>query len=242
MKIVTNEPLIKRNTKIAQFSGLLGMVILLAGMYFLFTTQKDPSKATDPKSYGIVWGSVLGGFLLSQVGIYYMNRFGRRPRPDESLDTALKGLEDSYTIYHYRTPTPHLLVGPAGIWVLLTRHQKGNVTYNGKRYIQKGGGFMQGYLRLFGQEGVGRPDAEIEADKKAIERFLSKKLPDINPPEIQGALAFTDDAAVVDDMQDAPVPTVPIKKLKDVVRKSGKSKMPAETVKMYQNAIWSEEQ
>jgi hypothetical protein len=242
MKIVTNEPLVKRNTKIAQFSGLLGMIVMLAGMYILFTTQRDPEKAADPLYMGIVWGSLLVGFLLSQVGIYYMNRFGRRPRPDESLDASLKGLEDSYTLYHYRTPTPHLLVGPAGIWVLLTRHQKGTVTYNGKRYVQKGGGFMQGYLRLFGQEGVGRPEAELKNDISAIQRFLEKKLPDVELPAVQGALAFTDESAIMDDMQDAPVPTVPIKKLKEVIRKAGKNKMPAEKTKLIQNAIWSEEQ
>lgn len=232
MKIVTNEPLIKRSTRIAQFSGLLGMGVLFAGMYVLWTR---------PELVGVIWLTVLGGFLLSQVGIYYMNRFGRRPRPDEHLDAALKGLEDSYTIYHYRAPSPHLLVGPAGIWVLQTRHQKGNVSYNGKRYVQKGGGFIQGYLRLFGQEGIGRPELEIESDKKAITRYLEKKLPGVELPPVQGALVFTSDDTEIEPMDEAPVPTVPLKKLKEVIRKAGKNKMPAEKTTLLQKAIWSED-
>jgi hypothetical protein len=232
MKIVTNEKLVKRSTTIAQFSGLLGMGVLLFGMYILWT---------KPESYALIWLTVLGGFLLSQVGIYYMNRFGRRPRPDEHLDSALKSLEDSWTIYHYRTPTPHLLVGPGGIWILNTRHQKGNISFDGKRYRQKGGGFLQGYMRLFGQESIGRPDTELAADQKAITRFLEKKMPELELPPIQGAVAFTAADAELEGLENAPYPMVPLKKLKEVIRKAGKEKMPAEKTKAIQSAIWAEE-
>ena len=35
------------------------------------------------------------------VGIYFANRWVRKPRPEESLDKALKSFDDHYRIYHY---------------------------------------------------------------------------------------------------------------------------------------------
>jgi hypothetical protein len=214
MNIVTNERLIRRNAKIAQFTGLGGMVVLAAGMVVLFTR---------PESISIVWSTVIIGFILSQVGIYFTNRWGRRPRPDESITGALKGLGDNYTLYHYTTPTPHLLIGPAGIWVLLPRYQRGTITYQNGKWRQKSSGFVHGYLRLFGQEGIGRPDLEASAEVDSIKRFLKKNLSEEEIPSIQAALVFTDDRVTL-DTDDAPLATLPVKKLKEFIRKTAKGK------------------
>ena len=213
MNIVTNEKKIRRNARIAQVSGLLGLVVLGGGMVILFTR---------PESYALVWGTVLIGFLLSQVGIYYTNRWGRHPRPDEHLTNALKGLGDNYTLYHYTTPTSHLLVGPAGIWVFLPRYQRGKITYEKGRWRQKGGGFLLQYLKVFGQEGIGRPDLEIEAETESIQRYLHKRLPDTEIPPIQAALIFTDERAEL-EVENAPAPSLTPKKLKEFIRKTAKS-------------------
>ncbi len=89
---------------------------------------------------------------MTQIGMFFSNRWGRSPRPDEQLDSGLKGLPNEDTIYHYVTPASHLYVGSAGIWVLLPLHQRGRVTYQKNRWKISGGGFMQGYLSIFGQE------------------------------------------------------------------------------------------
>ena len=73
---------------------------------------------------------------------------------------------------------PHLLLGPSGIWVLLPRHQTGKIIYQKGRFKQKGGGILQGYLRMFAQEGMGRPDLELEGEIDAVKRFIKKKLPE----------------------------------------------------------------
>jgi hypothetical protein len=72
MKIITNDALVRRNARIAQYSGLGGLLVLLGGMYFLFA---------QPEQFAIIWAMVLLGFVLSQVGIYFTNRWGRRPAP-----------------------------------------------------------------------------------------------------------------------------------------------------------------
>ena len=109
MIIVRNENLIQRNTKIAKYSGIISIAILAAGMYLSFRYQEQIM-------YSLV--ALILGFTLSQVGIFYTNRFGRSPRPDQEMDNALKGLDDQYSLYHYQSPVSHLLVGPAGIWIL----------------------------------------------------------------------------------------------------------------------------
>ena len=217
MKIVIDEKLVKRNAKIGQIATIASLIVLGGGMFLTF--QK-------PEMIGVSIAALLVGFLLSQVGVSYTNRWGRSPRPDEQLSQALKGLDKRYTLYHYHTPVAHLLVGPAGLWILLIKHQKGLITYDEKkkRWKQSGGGFIQAYLKIFAQEGIGRPDLEIESDTDKLTKFLRKNLPeDVEVPEIRAALVFSHPEAEIQS-EGAPVPTLPIKKLKDLIRKSAKNK------------------
>ena len=41
------------------------------------------------------------GGIIAMVGIYYSNRWVRKPRPEDSLGDALKALDDRYRLYHY---------------------------------------------------------------------------------------------------------------------------------------------
>ena len=85
------------------------------------------------------------------------------------------------------------------------------------------GGILQKYLRLFAQEGIGRPDLEIESDINRISKFLRKKLPDLELPPINSALVFYHHEVVL-ETGEAPVPTIFNKKLKDFIRKRAKEK------------------
>jgi hypothetical protein len=213
MEIVTNESLVRRNARIGQISSIVGLLVLAGGMYISFT---------QAQLFGLSLAALLVGFALSQIGIYFGNRWSRRPRPDEILNQALKGLDDRYHLYHYETPASHLLVGPAGVWVLLPRHQRGTITYDEdkKRWRQKGGNL---YLKIFAQEGLGRPDLEIESEANAARSLLDKFLPEGDLPEVQAALIFTNDQVDV-QADDAPKPTLHVKKLKDFIRKEAKNK------------------
>ena len=134
MKIVKNEKLIKRNAKIGQWTSLSALAVLGIGMYISF-------QRPDLFVYSVA--ALLVGFTMTQIGMFFSNRWGRRPRPDEQLDTALKGIPGDTTIYHYLTPVSHLLIGPAGLWILQPYHQRGKVTYYKNRWRLTGGGFMQ---------------------------------------------------------------------------------------------------
>ena len=214
MNIVTNESLIRRNARIGQVAMLAGLGVLLGGMYISFTNAEQ---------FGLSIGALLVGFLLSQVGIYYSNRWGRKPRPDEVLDKSLKGLDNKYTLYHYTTPVSHLLIGPAGIWVLLPKHQGGTISYSNGRYRQKGGNL---YLKIFAQEGLGRPEIEVRSEEETIEKYLKDLLPEDVEPEIRSALVFTNPKVEIDisEEEDNPGEAVLASKIKDLIRKEAKSK------------------
>lgn len=215
MKIVANTKLIRRNARIGVGLSILSLAILGGGFYLSLNSQ-------DPNQFGLIWGALILGFVLSQIGIYYGNRWGRRPRPDEVLDEALKGLDDRYTFYHFSTPVSHLLVGPAGLWVLLPQHQLGKITYAKKRYRQKSGGCLQAYLRFFGQEGIGRPELEASNDMATMTKYLTNHLPNSQIPSIQSALVFINEKTELGDVSEAPMPTLLKGDVKEFIRKAAK--------------------
>lgn len=217
MIIETNEPLIKRNTRIAQIASLAGLAVLAGGMVVAFTRAELIT---------VSFIALLVGFVLSQIGIYFTNRWGRKPRPDESLNQALKGLDKKYALYHYLTPASHLLVGPAGVWVILLRPQRGTITFTKGRWKQKGGGLLQGYLRIFAQEGIGRPDLEIANEVEGIHNYLANNFPDDEIPQVDAAVVFThpDVDIQIDDSEEPLAPTLYLSKVKNFIRKVAKDK------------------
>ncbi len=214
MKIIRNEKLIKRNAKIGQWTSLGALVVLGVGMYISFTR-------VDLFAYSIA--ALLVGFTLTQIGMYMGNRYGRRPRLDEKLDAGLKGLPGEFVMYHYTTPASHLLVGPAGIWVIMPYHQRGVVTYKKNRWRISGGGFLQAYMRIFGQEGLGRPDLEIAGEIEALRKYLAKHMDEAQIPEIRALMVFTSDNVEI-EAEGAPLPAMKLKQIKDFFRQKAKEK------------------
>jgi hypothetical protein len=218
MIIVRNEKLITRNTRIGQYSSILAILILAGGMYLSFRDQEQII-------YSLI--ALIAGFTLSQIGIFYTNRFGKTPRPDQELDAALKGLDDQYTLYHYQSPVSHLLIGPAGIWILMPFTQKGKIIYNERRgnWKKLGGNF---YLRFFAQDGLGKPEGELLSCVKRIKKVLTK-IPELEIPEIQAALIFVNENAEV-EADNAPYPTIHARQLKKFIRKEAKGDRSLSTI------------
>jgi len=215
MKIVSNSKLIRRNAKIGQYTSTGALVILGIGLYLSFA---------KPNLFAYSLLALVVGFFLSQVGMYFSNKWGRNPRPDEVIDKSLKGLGREYTIYHFVTPVPHLLVGPAGIWTISPHYQSGVVSYEKNRWRAKGGGFVQSYLRLFGQENIGRPDLESEAEIDSAKKYLKKALPEgTEVPEVRTALLFVHPKVDL-QLDGAPLPALTPKDLKDFLREESKSR------------------
>lgn len=218
MKIIKNEKLIKRNGKIGNWVSVSALLILGGGMYFSITNTANPQVVT----YSFI--AFIVGFVMTQVGMYMGNRWGRSPRPDEQLDAGLKGLPGEFSIYHFITPAPHLLVGPAGVWVLIPYRQRGAVTYQKNRWRIGQGGFMQAYMSIFGQEGIGRPDLEADGEVNAMKKLLLKSMDESELPNIQAALIFMNPAVEIQVGEDAPLPALKVDQLKGFIRQKAKEK------------------
>jgi hypothetical protein len=212
MKIIKNEKLIARNSKIGQWTSLAALIVLGAGMYISFT---KPQWFT----YSVL--CLLLGFVMTQIGMYMGNRWGRSPRPDEKIDSGLKGLQSDFNMYHYSTPASHLLVGPAGVWVLIPYHQRGKVEYKKNRWRLSGGGFLQGYMRLFGQEGLGKPDVEADVETASVKKLFERKFEGSTIPEVKAVLVFTSDEVEL-EVGESLIPAMKLKQLKEFMRQESK--------------------
>jgi hypothetical protein len=215
MKIIKNEKLIKRNGTIGQYLSLGALVVLGLGMYISFTR---------PELFTISLICLAVGFIMTQVGMYMGTRYGRSPRPDERLDTGLKGLHSEFHMFHYTAPVSHLLVGPSGVWVILPFQQSGQIFFDNKRWRVRGGGFFQAYMRVFGQEGIGRPDLEAEGEAASLKKFLVKQLGEGNVPEIKPVLVFTNEKVEL-EANESPIPAMRLKQLKEFMRQGAKSRV-----------------
>jgi hypothetical protein len=214
MKIVANEKLIKRNTKIGNITSLASVAVLGIGMYFSF-------KDTSGKYLSLTFTALIVGFLLFQIGNYYMNRFGKPPRPDQKLSAALKGLDDKYTLYHFITNIPHLLVGPSGIYCLLPYNQPGTISYNStkNRWKQTGGNF---FLKTFGGDSLGRPDLDSNYAVSDITKYLEKKGVSLGATIPEPILVFVNDKATINS-EGFSGGAVAADKLKEYIRKRAKT-------------------
>ena len=68
-------------------------------------------------------------------------------------------------------------------------------------------------MKIFGQEGLGRPDQEIAATQRELLKFLSKNFEGLKLPEPQPVLVFLNDKAEI-QASNAPVPTLQPESLK----------------------------
>jgi hypothetical protein len=86
-----------------------------------------------------------------------------------------------------------------------------------------GGGFLQSYMRIFGQESLGRPDIEINSELNNLQKYLTKKLDGSSIPEINPLMIFTNDAVEIES-EDAPLPAIKLKQAKEFIRQKAKER------------------
>jgi hypothetical protein len=227
MKVFSDEKLIKRNKVIGNTLSLVSIAILGVGMFLSF-------KDKDGSYLPFTFAALIVGFLLFQVGNFYMNKWGKSPRPDEKLSQSLKGLDANYSLYHYKSAVSHLLVGPSGIFALLPYSQPGVIEYNPNRdkWKQSGGNF---FLKTFGGESLGRPDLDAKYAVQDLIKMFSKLEIDPGNAVPQAIIVFQNPKAVVKS-EGSPIPAMTQEKLKEYIRKQVKANTfsPANILKLKQ--------
>ena len=213
MKISTNEKLIKRNKTITQVSLYAAIALIVIGLFISFS---NPDQTKILLSYLVL----LPAYILMQINVLMANKWGRNPRVDQIISNSLKGLDNRYSLFHYTTPISHLLVGPAGIWVIKPYHQHGIITYDEKKkkYLQKGG---RNFLtKLFAMDTLSDIERDTQRQISTLQKYFEKiELKDYPKPLI--ANVFFHPEAII-QAKNAPETTIDIDKLKDLIRQSVK--------------------
>lgn len=168
-----------------------------------------------PKEVNLVLGSAFVGIFGSQFGMVYYNKWGRRPRVDEIVDDSLKGLDNRFSVFHYKLGTNHALISPAGVFALVPRWDQGEVSYRQGKWTvfqQKGGMF-----RRTGERPLRGVESSAQAEADSLAYALKKKLGRTEDVPTQALLVFMHPKASL-KAKGAPMQSVHAKKLKETLR------------------------
>lgn len=211
MYIYKNEKKFKRNKLISQILTGVSFGVLIVGAVLAFSEQY----------FMFSFAALLVGVVISQISISMTTSWGREPSNDFIFNVKLKNLSDNFSLYHFMEPVNHLLVGTAGAFILIPYFQGGTIGFDEKkkRWTQKNASI---FMKLFGQESIGRPDLEAQSSIDAVKAYFKAK--DIDFPEdaIHPVLVFINPKAEIDSEAKFMFDTVSLDKLKDLIRKYAK--------------------
>jgi hypothetical protein len=200
-----NSAKVKRNALLSRILSFGGLGIMGLGLLISFR---------PPYRIDLVLGLFLVGILASQIGLPMRNRWDRRPRIDEILDGALKGLDQRFAIFHYSLGARHVLICPGGVFAVIPRVEDGVINYSDgswTRTTSRGGLFRRaGTRRIRGIE----QEAASEVDRAAS--FLNL------PFAVRPFIVFLHAGAEM-EVREGPEIATHIKKLKSAVRKLPKA-------------------
>lgn len=212
MYIYTNEKKLNKNRKISKYLTGISFAVLIAGAVAAFS----------PQYFTLSFLALILGIFLSQASIAMTTRWGREPSNNNIFNVKLKGLSDNFSIYHYMEPVDHLLVGTAGAFILMPYFQGGTIGYDEKkqRWTQKKASL---FMKFFGQESLGRPDSDTDTNLKAVIDYFHSKEIDFPLEKIHPVLVFINPKAEIDPQANFKYDTVPLEKLKDIIRRYAKA-------------------
>lgn len=224
MQIIRDEALAKRRKKVGNIASLSGIAVILGGMIF---TWVAPGR--DISAQLLIYVPLLTlviGFIISSIGMYYVNRWGRSPRPDEILDRSLKGLGREYRLYHYALPAPHVLLAPNGPMVLVARFEPGEYTVDDDRWRQRFS--LMRVIGFMGREGLGSPSKDADYLVGRMRRYLEENAPELQEVPVSAVVVFTAEKVVL-NVGETRVPTLRAAKLKGYLRSQASKPLPQET-------------
>ena len=204
MKIFIDRQKINARAQAANLASVGGLVLLLVSVVVPLFLPNWSVFAT------VV---MIVGAIGAMVGIYLANRWVRRPRPEESLDKALKAFDDHYRLYHYPSSLPceHILLTPTGLLALEVVNLGGYFSYRNGRW--KEAMTIGRALRYLVEERVGNPVALSQALTQEIKSRIEKEFAGQAAAPVKALTVFTHPAAEL-EVQGSSIPAIKIEKLR----------------------------
>jgi len=210
MKSIINQRKIARRAMFSNIASVAGLLALLASVVVpLFR----------PRYLTFAYMLMIAGLGVAMTGIYFANRWVKRPRPETSLDTALKSLSSAHRLYHYPSlPCDHVLLTPNGLVVLETVNLGSRFTYKNGRWREAIGAGRA--LRYIVEEHLGDPFKSARSAAQFLEEQLSQMLEGKAGVPVKAVVVFTHPAAQI-DVENPPLPACTVDKLKKYVQVQG---------------------
>jgi hypothetical protein len=210
MKVFVNEEFIQRRAKLTRWASLIGLGVLFLGLILSFNQQY----------FYFSLPALLIGLILASISGFNANRYVKEPRPDQILVKVLRGFDNSYQLFNYTAPIPHVLLTPSRVYALLVKPQDGVIRHQGKHWRRDFR--LRRIFLLFGEESLGNPIRDAHAEAQRLERELQKALGE-EAPAVEQIIVFTHPNAQL-EITDSPsgetndVPALNGKDLKKYLR------------------------
>lgn len=207
MQLVANQQLVKNRTRLGLVFHFGAMVVLIGGA--LLSTQLDPSREIAWQT----WLAFVAGLGLYTLGQTQLRRWGPGKRQEEQLGQAIRGLDDRYKLYAFLSSSlpDYILVSPAGVQVLVTRTDSGQISCVRDKWKSSGSRLMS----LFGP-GLGNPTADAARQLQKLRALLEERgLQDV---PTSGVIVFTNPKVQL-RVEGCSITITRIKELKDVLRR-----------------------
>ncbi len=210
MRRFANDAAINRKAKIGTILTFVGFGLLIVSLILSFRLETVTYLSL---------GSALLGVIITQLGVSLSNKWGKRPRVDEIIDGALKGLDSRYALFHYALGSNHVLFSPSTAYTLVPCVQEGEISYTDGKWwqtVERRGKKRRKALKHLGKDA----EYEVYAAMKKIKRLISSE--DI--PVVEPILVFLHPNAKL-KIKDANPAAVHHKKLKQYLRKNKRGSM-----------------
>lgn len=206
MRIETNHRLVRRNRRLAQYLFFFSIAVLVGSFVYVNSQAlggEMPQPGSPEASLALLLPALVlpFGVISSMVSVRMTNNWIRRPRPEESLQTGLKGLSNRSVLYNYmHMPLRHLLICPQGVFAITTRFQNGSYEVDGERWTTHEGLFGR-FTSFFRRDGIGQPAAEARQNAARIQEFMPQGI------EVRPLIVFVDPEVRL-EVRDSPVPVL----------------------------------
>ena len=193
MHVVVNQKLISTRVKIASAAHLAALAVFAVG---LFVSWSNPEPTMEQMA--AAYGAIIIGLILYNAGQIFLRRFGPRFRADGVLARTLKGLDRRYTLLAFpSTKLPdYILVGPAGVQVIVARPHDGAISCRANRWHRDPGKGLKRLSGLFGGTPFGDPSSDVSKGIARVRQRLEERgIPESQQPPVDGVIVFTNPAA-----------------------------------------------
>lgn len=215
MHVVVNQKLISTRVKFASTAHLGALAVFAVGL-FISWTNPEPTL----EQMGLAYGAIIIGLILYNVGQVFLRRYGPRFRHDLVLAKTFKGLDKRYTFVAFAsTKLPdYILVGPAGIQVIVARLHGGTITCRSDQWKRDAGSTFKRISAMFGGTPFGDPTQDVAKGIARVRARLTEAgIVEAKQPPVDGLIVFTNPAVKL-RVEGSAYPVVTLKSIRNYVR------------------------